>query len=133
MRILFIFAFLSYLLTPVAHAEPDNVSKSQVWIDPRCENYAYTHDMLAGQLDPGDGITVHVFWTSPGYVQWQSTDIVVFDGRSDKSIAVYADRDWPDQKTAEALLAKTEWGYDPIERALQLIHDIHAWQARNPR
>ena len=118
--------------TPIARGDTDNVSKAQVTVDPRCDNYSAIHDVLSAAIDPGDGVSIDVFWTSPGFVRWTGTNLVIFYGYDDE-ISVYASSDWPGQKDAEAMLAETEGTFDVIERAVHFMSIVHAWQAGHKR
>ena len=133
MRILSIVIILMLVLAPAAYA--DNVTKRQVWVDPRIEDYSYVHDMIANALDPGDGITVNVEYSGPAYVKPNTTHVIAFDNGMDLDVSVYAGTDWPDQKTAVEILSRSynNIPYQPVTRILRFIRDVHQWQQEHPR
>lgn len=128
-----IIAALTMLFAPVAHAEPDDTSKGKVWVDPRVEEAPYIYNMIANQLDPGDTIYVSVEYSGPAFVRANTTHLVVFARPQDLAISVYGGTDWPDQKAALSILARSEKEFDPINRVLRFIRDTHGWQAEHPR
>ena len=120
------------IITPIANAEPDNVTKGKVWVDPRVDEAPYVYDMVANQLNPDDRIEVNIEYKGPAYVKPNCTHIIVFANGIDNSVAVYGDTNWPDHKTAVEILSRSENDWDEINRALRLIREIHAWQAAHP-
>lgn len=118
----------------IASADPLDVNSARVWVDPRVEEFAYIHDLIANQLDSADDITVSVEYTGPAYVKQDTTHVVAFVNNLDRSIAVYANTksEWPDQKTAVAILSHSEEDRDMVTRILRFIREVHAWQAANP-
>lgn len=130
-RILAALLFLPLLFAPAVNAEPASVTKEHVWVDPRVEEYSYIYDMIVNALDPADDITVTIYEYGPGLVQANTTHVIAYVNDFDRSIAVYGDTEWPDHKTAVALLARSEEDHDPVNRILRFVRDTHEWQRDN--
>lgn len=131
MKLLIVLLSMLLLLAPMANAEPADVTKARVWVDPRVDEYAYIHDMIANALDPADGITVTIYEYGPGLVQADTTHVIAYVNAFDRSIAVYGGTEWPDHDTAVEILARSEESRDPVDRILRFIRDVHAWQSKH--
>jgi len=123
---------LAMTLAPAASAQPDDTTRQQVWVDYRLPEYFLTHDMIAGDLDPGDGITVWIYDEGPMHVLPNTTHLIAIG----YELFVYCDLNWPEQETGMRLLESTEEQFrttDVVPRILKVIGLIHDWQQQNPR